>query len=151
MAATMKYLEYQGQPGRGTPIPKIFFEFTKYTKHSENMTMGFKMDIILGLRSRVYLQDNPFITETLSAEKQVAWHADGTRERLARTSSGRWSDPIWVLADISTWRQQKFDKTQFGTKYLELANIGQTHFRSGQHQLFVQTNIWLCFLTQTPL
>ena len=147
MAATMKYLEYQGQPGRGTPIPKIFFEFTKYTKHSENMTMGFKMDIILGLRSRVYLQDNPFITETLSAEKQVAWHADGTRERLARTSSGRWSDPIWVLADISTWRQQKFDKTQ----YLELANIGQTHFRSGQHQLFVQTNIWLCFLTQTPL
>ena len=113
MAATMKYLEYQGQPGRGTPIPKIFFEFTKYTKHSENMTMGFKMDIILGLRSRVYLQDNPFITETLSAEKQVAWHADGTRERLARTSSGRWSDPIWVLADISTWRQQIFDKTQF--------------------------------------
>ena len=151
MSATMKYLEYQGQPGRGTPIPKIFFEFTKYTKHSENMTMGFKMDIILGLRSRVYLQDNPFITETLSAEKQVAWHADGTRERLARTSSGRWSDPIWVLADISTWRQQKFDKTQLAPNIWNwqilvrpTSGLGNTNYLSKQIYGSV-------FLTQTPL
>ena len=57
---------------------------------------------MIGLRSRVYLRGNPFITETLSAaEKQLVWHDVGTRERLARTSIGHsWSETQFGFSQI---------------------------------------------------
>ena len=64
----------------------------------------------LGLRSIVYLQDNPFITETLSAEKQVAWHEAGTRKRLARTSIGHHYS-VWAAPNIWTCQYQIFGQT----------------------------------------
>ena len=108
---------------------------------------------VLGLRSRVYLQDNPFITETLSAaEKQVVWHDDdGTRERLARTSIGHyWSDDQFgkyldlASTNIWTWLYQVLGLAITKSFDLTIPNIC-----TWQQHIFGFLKETLCYVT-TP-
>ena len=94
------------------------------------------------------MQDNPFITETLSAaEKQVVWHDDdGTRERLARTSIGHyWSDDQsrkyldLASTNIWTWLCQIL-----GLAITKSFDLTTPYIWTWQQQIFG-------FLTKTPV
>ena len=98
------------------------------------------------------MQDNPFITETLSAEKQVAWHEAGTRKRLARTSIGHHYS-VWAAPNIWTCQYQIFEQTttKIWTASGQIAGFDNTEYLDLIIVWSWHSQIQGVFLTGSPL